>query len=242
MASRSENERHLARIVGEALRRWLDKARGAVLRPHRTYQMPPDPSGVFEVQGAWNSEVGTIITTLGHISMDAWSQASDVPPVSRHAFIMAQLAATENLLVRIPDEVYNLIFAELTEGVNAGESVDQLAVRVERILTFSGSERWPARARTIAQTETTRAYGAGTVAAGMEQARVTGRVLQKRWDTEADERVRGSHKQVDGEIVAIWAPWYVNGVPMLFPGDPSAPPELVINCRCDVVLLNERGR
>lgn len=242
MASRDENERRLTGIVGEALRRWLSKARDAVLRPWRQYQMSPDPEGVFQVQGAWNDEVDTIIGTLSRISMDAWSQASDVPPVSRHSFVMAQLAVTQNLLVRLPDEVYNLIFAELVEGTNAGESTEQLAARVERVLSYTDSERWPSRARTIAQTETTRAYGAATVAAGMEQSRVTGRILQKRWDSRDDSRVRNGHREVDGEVVPIYAPWYVGGVPMLFPGDPSAPPDLVINCRCDVTVLNERGR
>ena len=98
------------------------------------------------------------------------------------------------------------------------------------------------KARVIAQTETTRAYGAGTMAAGAEQSRVTGRMLRKRWDTEQDNRVRESHRQVDGEVRDLWAPWYVDGFPLMFPGDPMGPPETVINCRCDLVILNEEGR
>ena len=239
MASHDRDENHLTDVVAGALRRWLGKARDAVMRPFRQHQMMPDPSGIYQTQSGWDSEVDTILTVIGKIAMNAWSQATDVPPVSRHAFVMAQLAYTQNLLVRIPDEVYNLIFAEITEGVNAGETVGQVAQRVDRVLSYTGSERWPNRARTIATTETTRAYGAGTTAAGMEQSRVTGRMLQKRWDTKHDEKVRISHREVDGETVGLGMPFYVDGIPMMFPGDPLAPPDLVINCRCDVVILNE---
>lgn len=242
MASRRDDEDRLAGVVGIALRRWLERARNVVMRPWNSHRMMPDPTMVYSTQQVWDSEVETILTTIGQIGMSAWSQATDVPPVSRHAFVVSQLAQTQNFLVRIPDETYSLVFAEITDGVNAGEDVEQIAGRVDRVLTYTDSERWPNRARTIAQTETTRAYGAGTLAAGMEQSRVTGRLLQKRWDTEGDKRVRGSHRAVDGEVRDLGYPFYVDGFPMLFPGDPMAPPESVINCRCDLVILNERGR
>jgi len=242
VASRDQNENRLTDVVAGALRRWLDITREVVMRPWRQYKMMPNPTAIYTTQPLWDREVDTILTTIGQITMDAWSQATDVPPVSRHAFVVSQLAQTQNFLVRIPDETYNLVFAEITDGVNSGSSVEQIAQRVDSVLTLSGSENWPARARTIAQTETTRAYGAGTLAAGMEQSRVTGRLLRKRWDTERDERVRVSHRAVDGQVRDLGYPFYVDGFPMMFPGDPLAPPELVINCRCDLVILNEEGR
>lgn len=242
MASRRENEDNLAGVVGGALRRWLERARRAVMAPWNQFQMMPDPTRIYGTQQDWDSEVDTILTVIGKIGMDAWSQATDVPPVSRHAFVMSQLGQTQNFLVRIPDETYNLVFAEITEGVNAGQNVEQIAGRVDTVLRYTGSERWPGRARTIAQTETTRAYGAGTLAAGLEQSRITGRLLQKAWRTERDANVRASHRAVDGEIRDLGMPYYVDGVALLFPGDPVGPPESVINCRCDLVILNERGR
>ena len=240
--SREQDESRLAGVVGAALRRWLAQAQGAVMAPWRRHRLQPDPTAIFQVQGAWNDEVGTILTSIGQIAMGAWSQATDVPPVSRHSFVMSQLAQTENFLVQIPDEVYNLVFAEITDAVNTGADNEQVAGRVDRVLEYSGSERWPNRARVIAQTEVTRAYGAGTLAAGIEQSRVTGRLLQKRWDTEHDVRVRSSHRAVDGQVTALGMPFYVDGFPLMFPGDPIGPPETVINCRCNLVILNERGR
>lgn len=238
---RRDDEENLRDVVSGALRRWLNRARQVVMAPFREHHLPPDPSALYATQGDWNDEVGTILTRIGQIALHAWSDATDVPPVSRHSFIQASLAQTENLLVRIPDDTYNLVFAELSDGVNAGDSLDQLAARVDQVLTYTGSERWPNRARLIAQTETTRAYGAGTLAAGMEMSRVTGRLLRKRWDTRDDSRVRSPHREVDGEVRDLSMPFYVDGFPMLAPGDPIAPADLVCGCRCNLVIVNEEG-
>lgn len=238
--SRREDEDRLYGVVSGALRRWLDKARAAVMGPYRQHRLSPDPTAIYGAQGDWNGEVDTILTTVGQIAMNAWSQATDVPPVSRHSMVMATLAQTENLLVRIPNEVYNLVFAELADGTNAGESLDQLAARVDRVLTYTDSERWPNRARVIAQTETTRAYGAGTLAAGVEQSRVTGRILTKTWVGRV-ERERATHLATNGTKLPLFYPFQVGDDQLMFPGDPSGSPENVINCRCSLVIGNEEG-
>ncbi len=230
MADRNADEKRVYGVVFGALKRFIDAAREKVMAPFRSWGGNPDPTGVYQVQSVWTDEIDTILTVLGQISMGAWSEATDVPPVSRHAFVMSQLAQTQNFLVGIPDEVYNIVFAELTDGVNAGESIDQLAKRVDGVLETSGSERWQNRARNIAVTETTRAYGAGTLAAGLEQSRVTGRLLQKRWDTEHDKRVRASHRAVDGVVTGLSQPFNIGGFPLLFPGDPMGPADEVCGC------------
>lgn len=235
--NRSEDERSLGATVAAALKRFLDSARRVVMGAGT-----PDPTQIYGLQPQWNRDVDTILTEIGRIGLAAWSSATDVPPVSRHAFIQAYLADVQSLLVRIPDEVANLVFAEISEGTNQGETRQQIAARVDKVLSWTGSERWPNRAKVIAQTEVTRAYGAGTMAAGIEQARVTGRQLTKRWDTKDDNRVRSPHQAVDGQTIPVWQPFYVEDVPMMFPGDPSAPPELVINCRCELHIGNEVAR
>lgn len=238
--SRREDEDAVYRAALVGLQRWLGKARDAVMRPWLQYKAMPDPVAIFETQGQWDREVETILTVLGRISMHAWSLATDVPPVSRHAFVMSQLAQTQNFLVRVPDEIYNLIFAELTDGTNAGESLERLAARVDSLLSFS--DNWNGRARNIAVTETTRAYGAGTLAAGMEQSRVTGRQLRKQWQTEGDPNVRPSHRAVDGDTQPLSGMFMVDGFPLLFPGDPMGPADEVCGCRCDLLIVDEGGR
>lgn len=239
MAPRSSDEAHLEQVVAGGLRSWLVKARDAVMSPWRKHKAMPDPHAIFSTQADWKGEVDTILTAIGRIGMAAWSRATDVPAVSRHAFVMSSLAQTENLLARIPDGVYNKIFAEIADGVNSGETVERIAARVDNILDWSGSENWPNRARIIAVSEVTRAYGAATVAAGMEQSRITGRLLQKKWVSEGDTKVRAAHAEANGQIRQLAEPFMVGGFPMQFPGDPVAPANEVVGCRCDVEILNE---
>lgn len=242
MANRDADEASLAALVGQGLSRWLQRARDAVMAPWRARRAQPDPTAVYGLQGAWNGEVETILTRIGTIAMGAWSEATDVPPVSRHAFVMAELAKVRNLLVRVPDEVADLVFAEIADAINAGEGTDGVAERVDRILDWTGSERWTGRARTIAVTETTRAYGYGTLAAGLEMAKVTNRPLRKRWDSERDSRVRPAHEAAHGATVGLSLPFYVDGEALLYPGDPTGMPTNVIGCRCDLLIVNEVER
>lgn len=236
--SRESDENHIWHVVQDGLRRWLGKARAAVMAPWQQHNIQPSPVAIFSTQSTWNDEVETILSELGKIAFHAWSQATDVPVVSRHAFVMSQLAQTENLLVRIPDEVYNHVFAAITDAVNAGKDTAGVADAVNGVLEWTGSENWPRRARVIAITETTRAYGAGTLGAGMEQSRVTGRLLQKRWLTEQDERVRASHRAVDHMTIPLTAMFPVGPAFMLYPGDPMAPVDEVAGCRCDLQIVD----
>jgi uncharacterized protein with gpF-like domain len=55
------------------------------------------------------------------------------------------------------------------------------------------------------------------------------------WNTAGDERVRESHADMEGQQVPLGQP-FVSGLgnDLMYPGDPSAPAEDVINCRCVV--------
>jgi hypothetical protein len=71
---------------------------------------------------------------------------------------------------------------------------------------------------------------------------------EKIWLATDDSRTRHTHNLTDGQRVPYSAHFAVGadeanalpGVPMLFPGDPSGPPEEVINCRCTMLLV-EKG-
>jgi hypothetical protein len=76
----------------------------------------------------------------------------------------------------------------------------------------------------------------------MEQSKVTGRMLRKRWDTEKDVRVRESHRHDDGEVRDLTMPVMVGASTMLYPGDPMGPADEVCNCRCNLVIVNEGSR
>lgn len=85
---------------------------------------------------------------------------------------------------------------------------------------------WQTRATRIARTESTGAYNAGALEAGMtEDAGV------KRWMATASERTRDSHLAADGQCVPVRDTFTVGGASMQAPGDPSAPVQEVVNCR-----------
>ena len=63
-----------------------------------------------------------------------------------------------------------------------------------------------------------------------------GQTIMKEWRSLRDERVRHAHRELDGSKQPIWQPFHVNGVPIRFPHDPIAPPNLTIGCRCFLKL------
>lgn len=135
--------------------------------------------------------------------------------------------AVETQAQRLADTVQTTASAlELTlaDGEAKGETIDELADRVRRVFELSREGRAPL----IAATEVSNAANAAAMAAAMQ----TGLDLDKTWWTRRDERVRPAHKDVHGDRKSLDEPFMVGGFPMMFPGDPTAPPHLTINCRC----------
>lgn len=62
----------------------------------------------------------------------------------------------------------------------------------------------------------------------------------KRWITERDARVRPAHRHLDGIAVEVDQVFRTRDGVLRYPGDITAPPHLVINCRCSLEWL-KRG-
>lgn len=59
--------------------------------------------------------------------------------------------------------------------------------------------------------------------------------LSREWNTAHDERVRDSHATMDGQVQPFGSPFTSGAGNILdYPGDPNAPPEETIQCRCAV--------
>jgi hypothetical protein len=94
----------------------------------------------------------------------------------------------------------------------------------------AAAEHWRTFAEQFNRTWSTAAYNADAFAA-LQQAGFT----HKRWVTRHDDRVRTTHREVDGWAVGMQAAFIVGGAPMMYPGDPMGPPQETINCRCVLV-------
>lgn len=220
----------------EAMSGFLSAARGRVLSPWRRGGAP-DPAGVYEAKGAWVGEVDSFIPYLVDAARIGWADVSTIPYVSTNQFVVASLATSRNYMVGVPDTVADLVFAELAEGVGAGEGVDELAARVGRVLSDTDTDRWPARERVIARTELTRAYTAGVMGSATLRQAATHRPLRKRWDTRVDGRERATHHDVNGVSVPLGGVFMVGGWPMMGPGDELASPDEVCGCRCSLTIV-----
>jgi len=83
------------------------------------------------------------------------------------------------------------------------------------------------RKRVIAEHEAQTAYNAGMWFGG-KQAGAVG----KRWVTRKDQKVRSEHRLLEGDRIPLADAFKVGQYELRFPGDPTAPPHLTINCRC----------
>lgn len=139
-------------------------------------------------------------------------------------------------LVRgITERLRKKLSTTLQRGYRAGAGEDELAAMVER--AFSG-EIARGRAARIARTEIHTASNHGTY----EAAVASERELIKKWLAVEDKRTRKAHAKADGQERALDKPFKVDGFDMAYPGDPSAPPHLTVNCRCTFEIIPVRTR
>lgn len=126
------------------------------------------------------------------------------------------------------------IMNQITQGVEAGETVQQIARRIRE--TFANPEPWVARSKTIARTEMLTAVSIGQNAA-LKNAKKVLKNLKKAWITADDERVRDSHTMAQGDGPIDVDATFSNGLE--YPREPGSAPEEAINCRCTLIMIPE---
>lgn len=72
----------------------------------------------------------------------------------------------------------------------------------------------------------------------LDNFKSTGRVDQKCWITQRDEKVRREHQQVERQQVGLYEPFIVANEKLAFPGDPEASFENILLCRCYMVPVS----
>lgn len=116
------------------------------------------------------------------------------------------------------------ILSQITSGILQGESIPQLAKRLQK--SVFDSDR--AAAVRTARTAVTSAQNGGRLAS-YEKAEQNGIKVRKVWVATKDGRTRRDHQRMDGKTVD-WDEDFPNG--LQYPGDPSGKPAEVYNCRC----------
>lgn len=147
--------------------------------------------------------------------------------------------STTALLNAVGDDMARAADQALVEGLAAGESQRELRRRLEVLFSVNGEQLGPVRAERIAATETTRAWNAAQLGAAQQMTGLD-RPLVKQWLTEMDSHVRAAHREANGQIRLLTDMFDVGGFPMRYPGDPLAPADLTIMCRCRLALTAAR--
>jgi len=120
--------------------------------------------------------------------------------------------------------IRNAIAAGLAEQAHPREIAREIRQRVASIS--------PARAETIARTESAAAIGKGEFENMREVSDDLGLKTVKVWTSTEDDRTRESHAEADGQRRDLDEPFIVGGAELMFPSDPDGPPQEIINCRC----------
>jgi hypothetical protein len=235
----AEVERDIRAVVWAALSEWLVALERRLIRAGASI----DLAAVWSMEPRWREAVDLILRgeIFKAVSLAFRKIFGPDYPVDQRPAVNRYLTEVRNRLVRVPDEVYDLVAGQIAQGANLGESIPKLRDRVDNVLSTTASERWPNRAIVVARTETIGALNAGRTEAFAAVAEADPDTEYERiWIATDDRRTRPTHDAADGQRVPLGSPFIVGGFPLAFPGDPSGPPQEIIQCRCTSLLV-EKG-
>lgn len=139
-------------------------------------------------------------------------------------------------LTHINDTTRKRLAESLGKGILNNEGIAELTARVREIYL----DRRAGQTLMIARTETAGAFNYASMAAWDQ----SGVIAEKEWLTAQDDLVRDAHADIDGDIVQLDQPFTMQADDgtvhkAMFPGDPSLPFELAVNCRCTIAPVTQ---
>jgi HK97 family phage portal protein len=133
------------------------------------------------------------------------------------------VASMTNKITMISNHTYRLIRTQIKNGIEAGDSIDMLAKRVQNVYKMNSS-----RARTIARTES-----GGVIHKTTDERYKDAGVTKKQWLNTNDGNSRSSHSSNASIGVVDYNYTYPNG--QQFPNDGNGSAGDNINCRCTYI-------
>ena len=119
--------------------------------------------------------------------------------------------------------------AEVLQGILQGESIPDIAKRLSNVTEMNKKA-----AIRNARTSVTSAECKGRQDSYI-RATNDGIILNREWVSTNDGRTRHSHVLLDGQTAEVDEPFKSELGDIMYPGDPSADPANVYNCRCTIV-------
>lgn len=222
-----EQEAALAAFAAGMYASWLPTVEAAVLSGWIRFGIRPDPSRVNATTEVWRAQVARFEAELQRVAAQAYEEEAGSPLTVGNAVLAGASAATAVFLMAQVGELQGALTMILA---GAGNNADAAAKM--RAYLDPSAPHWASKSNTVAQTEGDRWVQAATLSAGYYLERTTGRRYQKTWRSRDDKLVRPAHAAADGQTRLLNTSFNVGGYPMMYPKDPTAPPQLVVNCRC----------
>lgn len=132
---------------------------------------------------------------------------------------------------RVTQTTWDMLKDTLARGIEAGETIEQLAARVEATMDLRANQS----STVIARTETIGAANGGAVQAWQQ---TDGLVTGKMWLATLDDRTRDTHADAHGQEVGLGEDFEVGDGSGPAPGQIGLPEE-DIQCRCALVPIVE---
>lgn len=189
---------------------------------------------IFVETTAFPFVVDSMTESAGLIAQQMSSATGMVIEPITNEFATEYLQSALKRMVNVGQGLWEDIRKELVAGSEAGESINQIAGRLTQFPSVSAY-----RARMVARTEVISSLNAGSYIQMLEYD--LGPDVTKQWIATEDPRTRISHRHADNQSVNLTEHFTVDiyrddvktgDEEMEFPGDPTATPGNVINCRC----------
>lgn len=129
------------------------------------------------------------------------------------------------------DELWNRqhLVSAVAQGILQGEGIPDIAKRLQTVAAMDDNA-----ATRNARTYVTAAQNKGRIDS-YERAEKLGIKTNKKWIATLDDRTRVEHRHLDGVSIPYSDLFKMDGYEIEYPGDPSAEPEMIYNCRCTLV-------
>ncbi len=247
-AKRRAMEKRYVPLIRRALNRQVQEII-SMIRPDNMYAVDPMPSreGIEKLFVDLYQKVGVAFANDVYSEIKNGTKADPTIPgfqseaekiKNKWKIFLRNFARTEaadritSITGETRKQALRIIKATIDKGVEEGIGALRIAENIEKQLNavLIPMNYW--RALRIARTEVIGAANLGS----MVGARDTGEEMEKRWISMIDNKTRPDHIEMNGRRVGLHDKFDVGGVMMDYPGDQTAPPEQVINCRCTVAF------
>jgi HK97 family phage portal protein len=227
-------ERRFGAVVADLMRRQRDSVLSRLRQPKRDIESAAaEPFDLAEWTKRFRQEVRAVLRDIiGEAGTEALEDLGLALPfdLSSAEVVRFLEGRAQRFAKTVNETTWRQLKNDLGEGIEKGESVDELAARVERVM----DSRIRSSAETIARTEVLGAASGGTLQAW----RQSGVVVGKRWVATLDSRARDDHRDAHGQAVKLDADFKVGNSRGPAPGQMDSA-EGSVNCRCTMIAVLE---